>query len=95
MRGEPKKPNAQSLRVWLSIRILVLLYLSWLLYQLIQMYLEGSSTVGPGVELFFLAFFFAAIVLIAVFTYLGWKKRTRKMTEQSLLEKKTGSDQDV
>lgn len=94
MKEKPKKLNAQSLRVWFSIRMLVLLYLSWLLYQLIQMYMEKTSTIHPGVQLFFLAFFFAAIVFIAVLTYFGWKKRSRKMKEQSLLEG-TGSDQDV
>lgn len=58
----------------MGIRVLVVIYLAYIIYKLITGYLSGASTMSLPVLVLFVLFFAAAILVILAVSLRQWKR---------------------
>ena len=72
------RPDPAEYQRWLNIRVsvrcLVIVYLGWLLYDLIQRYLAGTAGVGLPVVVATILGFVLAAVFLGLATYRQWRR---------------------
>lgn len=97
--GQKRDPVEYQRRnnIRITIRGLVVVYLGWLIFQMIQSYRSGEAGVSFPVIVLTVVVFIAAVVAIVILSYRQWKRGKaqveRMWAEQAAEEKRLAAEE--
>lgn len=98
--GQKRDPVEYQRRnnIRITIRGLVVVYLGWLIIQMIQSYRSGDAGVSLQAVIITVTVFIVAVVFIVILSYRQWKRGKaqveRMWAEQAAEEKRLASEED-